>query len=286
MSFEAENARLRPMHAADIKHAVALTQAEGWPHRAEDWAFHLRHGAGWVLEGAEGALLGTLLCWEYGRDVATLGLIVVDRRCQGRGLGSRLMQHAVDVLGGRTLRLVATEAGYSLYRRYGFEPVAPVRQCQGVSKDVTPVSPDPGDLLRPLAPEDLAQVCEIDANATGMDRSELLRDLCFEGEGLVLETSGQLVGVGIARPAGRGVVVGPLIAREQRQAQLLLSHLLAGRKDFCRIDVPGNATALVDWLQEVGLPVMDKVTAMQFGTMPSHETQAFNNFALVSQALG
>lgn len=286
MDGGAVGAQLRPMRAGDIAGAVALTQAEGWPHGLSDWAFHLSHGSGWALESADEELLGTLIWWEFGEDFAMLGLIVVDRRFQGCGLGTRLMQHAVAALAGRTLRLVATEAGYSLYQRHGFHPVAPVQQRQAVLKEVAALAPGPNEVLRPLLASDLEDVCRLDRDAIAMDRRALLRDVCSEGEGLALEQSGTFAGFAVMRRAGRGQVVGPLVAQNEDQARLLLSHLLAGCEDFCRIDVPGDPGELAGWLDEIGLPVVDEVTAMRAGTGPMSEGRVFHAFALVSQALG
>ena len=281
-----EHARMRSMTENDIERAVELTQAEGWPHRRSDWVFHFSHGSGWVLERGDEELLGTLLWWKYGTDFAALGLIVVDRRYQGLGLGSRLMQHAVQSLAGRTLRLVATVAGFSLYQRYGFQPVALVQQRQAVPKTIVPLPPGPDEVLRPLVHGDLDEVCRLDRDALVADRCALLRDLCSVGEGLALERAGSLSGFAIVRRAGRGRVVGPLVAANQDQAKLLLSHLLAGCEEFCRIDVPADQGSLASWLDDIGLPVVDEVTAMQAGNGGRSGDAAYHTYALVSQALG
>jgi len=281
-----QDVRLRPMVAADIEHAVALTRAEGWPHRAEDWEFHLSLGAGWVLESAEGELLGTLLWWAFGDNVATLGLIVVDRRCQGRGLGSRLMKHALQQIRSRTLRLVATAAGYTLYQRSGFEPVAAIEQRQSELTGVEALPAATGEVLRPATRGDLDTLCRMDRDATGAERRQLLSAVLDAGKALVLESSGHCVGFAMLRPAGRGHVVGPVVAEDQAEASLLVSHLLAGFSGFCRIDVPRRAGALAAWLDRIGLPVVDQVTAMQNRPPVMARTSKLHSYALVSHAFG
>lgn len=286
MDSNLPSAQIRSMNSADIDRAVELTRTEGWPHTAADWAFHLRLGKGWVIESVEGTLLGTLLWWEFGQTLATLGLIVVDRRYQGQGLGRRLMEFAREELGRRTLRLVSTEAGYSLYQRFGFDPVIPVEQRQATLAGVAALPLGPGEEIRQPKSSEAELICRLDRQAFGADRQHLVRELLDRGECLVLERSGRLNGLAIIRESGRGSVVGPVVAPGQSEAKVLLSHLLAGRDIFCRIDVPRKAGALATWLNEIGLPVVDQVTAMQNSPVPMTHNSEFRTYALVSQALG
>ncbi len=286
MATSLQDLQLRPMTEIDIQQAVALTRAEGWPHRKEDWAFHLSLGRGWVLESADGEILGTLLCWEFGESVATLGLIVVDQRQQGQGLGRRLMEVATDALGQRTLRLMSTEAGYKLYQRFGFKPAFAVEQRQAQVAVLEPLPLGPAEVVRPARASDIESISRLDQQAFGADRQQLLWKLFFSCECLVLEHTGHLSGFAMLRESGRGCVVGPVVAVDQSEAKALVSHLLAGRELFCRIDLPRRAGSLAEWLNEIGLPVVDQVTAMQNRYTPTRETTRCYTYALVSQALG
>ncbi len=49
---------LRPMQTTDIGPALKLTQQLGWPHREQDWQFHLDLGAGIAAIGPDGAVIG------------------------------------------------------------------------------------------------------------------------------------------------------------------------------------------------------------------------------------
>lgn len=285
VTVKEENIVLRPMGPGDIGAAVALTRAEGWPHREADWAFHLELGAGWVAEDVDGSIAATLLWWDYGR-VATLGLIVVSDQCRGRGLGSRLMRHALERIGSRSLRLVSTRAGFSLYRRFGFEPVGTIEQRQAQVKDIAPLPVPEGAVVRPVTAEDTELLCRMDRLATGADRRRLMAALRATADGLVLEQAGRVTGFVELRRAGIGNTVGPLVATSQADARVLLSHLLAAHPGFTRIDVPREAGALIAWLDRVGLPAVDEVTAMQNRPPEMSRTTDFRTYALVSQAFG
>ena len=49
MSTSAAPVPIRPLLAADLAQAHALTQALRWPHRQEDWALALAMGQGWAI---------------------------------------------------------------------------------------------------------------------------------------------------------------------------------------------------------------------------------------------
>jgi len=274
------------MALRDIEQAMALTSAEGWPHREKDWAFHLSLGTGWVLENAEGKLLGTLLCSEFDNQLAMLGLIVVDQHYQGMGLGRRLMEVARKTLKQETLRLVSTEAGYNLYRHFGFKPVTPIEQRQAQLAGVEALPLAPREVVRPATSADAEHIYRLDEQAFGADRQRLLSQLLDTGDCMVQQQSGRLSGFAILRDSGKGSVVGPVVAVDQSAAKTLVSHLLAGRSLFCRIDVPRHAGALAAWLDKVGLHAVDRVTAMQNGPVAMSQNNRFHTYALVSQALG
>src|SRR4029453_14726794 len=100
---------------------LRLTQAEQWSHRLEDWQFHHRLGRGWaVCDDGDGGLPGPASWWAYGEQFGSVGLVLVDRQQQGKGLGRRLMNLIIDEAGSRALQLVATQGGLELYHACGF----------------------------------------------------------------------------------------------------------------------------------------------------------------------
>lgn len=286
MTSAGQQIALRPMQTTDIGPALKLTQQLGWPHSKQDWRFHLDLGAGIAAIGPDGAVIGTTLWWTYGTNAGSLGLIVVDPRYQGRGIGGRLMQRALAEIGPRSLQLVATAVGLKLYQRHGFEPVGMIEQLQGELSAVQALPQAPDTRLRPLQAGDLATLCKLDSRALRLDRSKLLQALLAVADGCVLERGGHPVGFALARAAGRGTTIGPVIAADQSDAKLMLSALLAGRSGFCRIDVPREAGALIAWLQGLGLAPVDEGTMMLNEHARMTHSSPQRCFALVSQAFG
>jgi GNAT superfamily N-acetyltransferase len=268
-------ARMGPEH---LDGAVALSRGESWPHRAEDWALILSQSAGVVaLDG--GHVVATAIAVPFG-PVATMGMILVDRSLRGRGLGRRVMEHAMTQVSPAEWRLVATQDGLPLYRKLGFEPCGEVQQHQGIARAV------PGGLPEVWASAANARaLVELDRAATGMERDWLIDALLHNGRVLIHREGGEVVAFAAVRHFGRGDLVGPIVARTEMEAREMLATLLtvlAGQ--FLRVDTIGN-TGLGSLLSEHGLVAVGGGTAMRRGS--SHRTAGSHRcFALAAQALG
>ncbi len=280
--------RLRAMSEHDLDSAWALSQQMKWPHRREDWQQALRLGAGLVAE-AQDAVIGTALYWRWGKDYAMLGLVMVDSAQQGRGIGKALLQASLAQLAGYTVRLHATEAGKGLYQTLGFMITGSTRQHQCRELPLLPAIPLlPGQRLRPATSADVSLLIELDHQAHGQYRPQLIDDMVHNAiEVSVLSGEGDVPEgfAGLYR-FGHGYVIGPVIARNQQQAQGLISHLFSGLSgQFVRIDSDA-AQGLTPWLTACGLAVVDTPTTMVKGTPWQPPTSGMRGFGLMTQALG
>src|SRR5690606_24114730 len=211
----------RPLQEADLPQAHALSAALQWPHRLEDWRFGWRLGAGEAAwHGAD--LAGVALHWDYGTCM-TLGHIIVAPAHQGQGIGGTLVARALRHAAAPAALLHATPAGAGVYARQGFGVVGQVAQHQGgVPAQLPAAGPLPaGVALRPLAPGDRAWAMAWDTAATGMRREALLGALWDTAQGVALMRAGQPAGFSLLRRAGRGWVVGPLVAPDLDGAQAM-----------------------------------------------------------------
>lgn len=258
--------------------AVRLSQEAGWPHRRADWELALAQGAGFAATDGDGALVGTALHCDFG-PVSTLAMIIVAKQARGRGLGRELTQRLLSVCGDRATRLVATREGRPLYDSMGFAPVCAIAQHQGVAVAVAPC-----EGVDWAAPGDLAAILRLDAAASGMDRSLLLRRFAASERCAVLRRGGAVVAYAVLRAFGRGELVGPLVARDDAEAKALLAFLMnACAGAFLRVDAP-ETTGLSPWLAQYGLAHVGGGVAMQRGAQPP--ASDFKIFALASQAFG
>lgn len=274
----------RPMSAADVAATHALSVRLKWPHRQEDWAMLQRLSQGYVVED-EGKLIGSVVTCPQG-EYATIGMVIVSDEYQGRGIGRRLMDLALDACGPSTAVLNATLAGAPLYASQGFIEFGQVHQHQGQVEVPECAAPAAGEQCRSLGEADRSRQLELANAGSGLDRQRVMDELFTITEHSVgIERDGQLRAFAILRPFGRGRSIGPVVAENAEQAQQLIATLLARVPgEYVRIDIPADS-GLGAWLEKAGLKRVDQVAQMARGT-PPQATGGVRQFALVTQAIG
>ncbi len=108
--MQATGIDLRPLDHSHLESALVLSRQARWPHRLEEWQMLLELSRGLVaVENEE--VVATIFVTPYGDHVATINMVIVDETMRGRGIGRRIMQAALDMVGERECRLVATAEG-------------------------------------------------------------------------------------------------------------------------------------------------------------------------------
>ncbi|MDB5446736.1 MAG: family N-acetyltransferase [Phenylobacterium sp.] len=276
--------RLREMTPQDLAGAYALSRDAKWTHRLGDWELMLRVGEGLVAEH-DGRIIGTIIGFAHGPEIATLGMVIVSREHRGAGIGRKLMDAMMARLAPRAIQLNATEDGLPLYKSQGYAPVGTIHQHQGAAFSQPMPKLRPQERVRPMGMTDAARIAELDRKASGLQRGPMFAELTRNAQGVVLDRDGEAVGFALFRRFGRGYVIGPVVAPDREGARTLISHWLGTHPGmFIRLDVPGDS-GLTDWLEHLGLGGVDRVVTMVRGTAPQREGGAAT-FAIVSQALG
>lgn len=276
---------MRPLQEAEVPAAHALSSAVGWRHRPEDWSFLLRLGRG-IGAHAGGSLIGTTVWWPFGPRFARIGMVIVAPDRQGRGLGGRMMQAAMDAVGDRSILLSASRQGLPLYEKLGFVEIGRVRQHQAEGATPRLGTPPDGSRIRPVRPSDLPALLTLDERALGFARPALLTALADVGEGWILERRAEIAAWCYVRRFGRGSVIGPVWASDAACAEHLVATVIARhREQFLRIDTLA-ASGLSAWVQEQGLPCVGEEVAMVRGTAPDAATGPARSYALTIAGLG
>ena len=111
------------MRHDDIPAGLRLCRLANWNQVAADWQFFLDsspYGCR-VAEDDAGGVIGTVTTIAYGGAFAWIGMVLVDPQHRRRGVGTRLLKEALDVIGdAMTARLDATPAGRAVYTPLGF----------------------------------------------------------------------------------------------------------------------------------------------------------------------
>jgi predicted GNAT family N-acyltransferase len=269
--------------AADMPAAHALSVHLKWPHREADWAMVQRTSEGFVAEH-EGQLVGVAFACHQGA-YSSIGLVIVSDQHRSKGIGRRLMNLCLDAAAPRTPILNATESGAPLYVSMGFVEYARIQQHQGVPQ-TPPIFATAGAVCREVTQDEYPQVIELANAGSGLDRTAVLNDLLPMTECVVgVEVPGQLKGCALLRRFGRGYLIGPVVAQNLEQAQQMITHLLDLIPDaFVRFDILADC-GLVEWLESLGLPCVDRAPRMVQGE-PPRSRDGIVQFAMVTQAIG
>lgn len=272
-----------PMRPEDVPRLHELSVAVSWPHRAADWEMLLRLGHGWVARDDIDRIVGSAMWFPYGKNIASIGMVVTSPRLQENGAGKWLMQRVLRDTHGRARMLNATKAAFRLYVSLGFRQLATVNQQNGI------VGAVPGfpAIARPMRPEDRAQIMALDAAALGAPRFDVLTAILDAAEaGCVIEQDGRMTGFALIRRFGRGRVIGPVVAQDDDAAIALCGPLIAPHRGaFLRLDTREPEGAFRRFLTESGIAEYDTVQFMSLEPLPTPQGRA-RTYALISQALG
>jgi len=194
---------LRRMSKDDLPQAIEMMQSIGWNYapdhfsRILDWS-----GTGAFCITYRRRVVATSTAIQYGKQRGWLGMIVTHAGHQGRGLGGRTTQTAIDHLRGRGVQEVmldASDQGQALYERLGFRPLYPMLTWMGNAN--TPPLP-PRSTIRRATPDDLPALVALDGEIFGAERPAIIRRLLedFPATSWVDVAGATLQGFLIAQP--------------------------------------------------------------------------------------
>ena len=274
---------IRTFVEGDVAAAMRLKETAGWNQIEQDWlaVLALAPGECWVYE-EDGRVVGTLTAISHGRELAWIGMMLVDPAYRRRGIGRSLMEHALAYLEGAgvgTIKLDATDMGYPLYRSLGFQYECLIERWSGIAGSVPPESAT--QYLRLLV--EVEEVSALDQEAFGVSRTALLRSL---QRACAQECLRAPDGYVMARPGSNAHFLGPCVAREAGQARRLIESILSrhcGEQLFWDL-LPDNELAS-DLARELGFTCVRQLKRMwRPGVRKRNETAP--NLALQFAAAG
>jgi GNAT superfamily N-acetyltransferase len=298
------------MRAQDITAGMRLVALAGWNQTEDDWCFFLGTGDCFVAV-RDDVVIGTVTTTRYGPRLAWIGMLLVDPAFRRQGIGTGLMQAAVDSLSGwPTIGLDATPAGRPLYERLGFRgEFGLVRMAVDCLPPgclppggLPPGCLPPGGLpslqgsppgVRPVEDDDWHAIGELDRAALGADRLPLLRALKKRApEAAWLSTrQGRVTGFCLGRHGSRFQQLGPVVARTSDEALALCRAGLAPwQGQPVIVDAPGRLgpgqDAFLGGLRGLGFAVQRPLTRMARGAPLARPESAGRTFAICGPEYG
>lgn len=267
---------IRPFTAQDLNRVDHLTP-EGWsPVHIAFGFYHESDRCVPVLAEEDGRVIGVGNGSVHG-SVGWLGHIIVDEKERRRGVGTALTRSVMTELtrrGCRSLALIASPSGAPVYARLGFRPVRGYVRYRSAEKMTAS-----GGILSPLTGRDRSAVVDLDAKATGEDRS-FLYDLAFRlpgGQSADRVDSDRPAeppfggGVGTRDPAGRltgfcftALREGPVVASVPEDGFELLRYRFAVLPDQT-VAFPLDNRKAIDWLERMRFVRTFEARRMEYG---------------------
>lgn len=213
----------RTLRSSDIPFAIKLCDQEKWGVTRDDFERILRldpKGSFIAYDGAR--RLGLATSTSYGRKLAWIGNVIVDRNSRGKEIGRRLVEHAISYLQRIHVQHVALycfEENLTFYKRMGFAKEAPFVRLRRKGK---PANFHLSALGFDCSPR-LDQLLAIDRRAFGADRSKLIRLVIAKKIGfwIVPSYSSKIRSCMMVRKYKDMCEFGPWISLEPRRNELV-----------------------------------------------------------------
>jgi GNAT superfamily N-acetyltransferase len=256
---------IRRLGPADLGNCVALSVDRGWSPEKAKWSLLLELAETFGIDAPDGGLAGAVVLSRYGKDLASVGMMLVAARYGRRGLGRALMEHVLDAVDGATVTLFATDLGRPLYEKLGFRTIRRSAAFVGRFR-ARPPADNSKMRSRAAMPADMAAILDIDMTAFGADRGLILSHLPAFAEQLrVLETEAGTAGYAAAWRNTSSTVIGPVVAANASGARRLISDLAAQVRGPVRLDLDPDRPELPGWAFAHGLEPVAMTAVMAHG---------------------
>lgn len=279
--------RVQPLTLDDLPDCLALARDREWVPEERKWRLLFEIGAVYGMRTEAGELAGSVILTKFGTELAVVGMLLVATRYGRQGIGGRLMARVLAEAGDATVFLYATRHGRPLYETLDFVAtgttytyVGPLvaggagmlvgaGAASGVSGVVPLAAPTgpggPGRYSgsRLAGPGDVPAIRRLDAEVNGIDRARMLDWLFGTAEQIrVIERRGRITGYGAALPNAENVSLGPVIAANVADAEVLISDLAAEVDGPVRLDLDGRHPELRAWASAHGVALRSSTTTM------------------------
>jgi ribosomal protein S18 acetylase RimI-like enzyme len=278
----------RAMSLADIPAGLALCRAAGWNQTYDDWALFLKlspEGCRVAVDD-EGQVRGTVATLRYEDHFSWIGMVLVDPAMQRRGIGIQLLRESLYTLSEEdTIKLDATPDGRKIYVQLDFMDEYRISRVQ--VRQLSQATSLPSD-VRPVKPDDMPQLVDLDRQVFGANRKPVLEDVLRRAPqyAFLEEDQHGLKGYCFGRSGHEHTHIGPLISTSFSTAQNLLSAALESCVGSSVVlDVFHHTPEWISWLSSIGFEEQRPLVRMFRGTN-AYPGIPENQFAILGPEFG
>ncbi|ALC85473.1 MULTISPECIES: GNAT family N-acetyltransferase [Bacillaceae] len=272
----------------DVLGLIELSASVNWDYDEHEISTVMSSGKIFGHKNAEGKIVSSAAIISYDTDLASIGMVIVNKEYRGLGLGKKATQKCIDSVSKDTsIMLISTEDGKPLYENLGFITVDYVHKYLSDSYIQTKMSINQEITLGKYSENDFNEIVELDSAAFGDKRRKFLLNrieqskLCL----VVRNQKGKIIGYGLSILGPINLILGPIVAPNPQTAALIVDELALNHQGKLRIDVPSSNKELMFFLQKSGFikvsepPIMIKNSV----NMPYRNKELF---AIAAQIFG
>jgi ribosomal protein S18 acetylase RimI-like enzyme len=243
----------------DISEFLSLAADEGWISEAWELDFLRKtFPSGCMVCRNKGIPVAFLTSIKYCRS-GWIGNLLVRREWRGKGLGTSLLQRALELLeeaGTQTVWLTASESGRPIYERRGFRAIDTINRWESS-----------GRIVHESDDSTFANIIEMDEAGWGDWREALLRATVKRGSVSLLPDAFL-----VHQRCENAVQIGPWGSRDPEAAASLLEKGFIPAENGQRIflDVPSANRHASQLLRKSGFTIQSSTTLLYRGEKPAY----------------
>jgi GNAT superfamily N-acetyltransferase len=285
------NMHIREMRKTDIPAGARLNELAGWNQTSADWERFLEASQGGCFVAAvEDRVCGTATTITYENRFAWIGMVLVDPGYQKRGIGTQLLNKAIDHIDGRkipTMKLDATPQGKPLYAKLGFVTEYEISRWI-LKRAPSPIASaaDSSEML--LTDAQLEPLFSCDREIFGADRSFLLSSLRTSSPDLAISVwrNGLPEGFAFGRSGYFADQVGPWVAKSRAAAEdLLKEFMVRSSRETLIVDCLSENSLAIELLRAHGF-VCSRLLTRMFRGPNAHPGNPEFQWAIVGPEFG
>jgi len=248
---------LSALKTEDVDQAIRLSRDEGWNQSLKDWALLCGNGENVCIAARDGnTIIGTATAMVYNKQVAWIGMVLVNREYRGKGVGKNLLSTLLEELKpGLAIKLDATPAGQPVYKKFGFKEEYLIYRMTCPSASVKSLSPGDEGLAEQVRPDSMGEIVDYDGQVFGAKRQQLLNYLLENdpGNAWLIRQGTDLCGLALGRKGSHFYQIGPVHASSTQEAKELITRILKGIEgNPVGIDILEDKKELIKWLKTLG----------------------------------
>jgi ribosomal protein S18 acetylase RimI-like enzyme len=256
------------MKTTDIRSVLKLTAEERWGFRTRDLnrMIALQPG-GCLVATMGGGPIGLTTTITYGNTTGWIGNVVVNEKQRGAGIGSNLVQSAVERLRRmriKSIGLYSYPENEAMYKRLGFETIGGFATLSMRNSDV--------NFARRMGETPFHQILGLDKRVFRADRSRLLKRLHreFPKCWTWITSNARVSGYSLVKRYLASSEVGPLVCElmNRESVEALLKRSIALTKKWpLEMSVPESNSTMMKTAGHLGFRLERKGLVMSYARL-------------------